>query len=435
VLDARLRAQLPDSRQAVGGGYRGIRLTALVSDASGALHAIDAGRLSIDDRLQRAVIELEEGGGGGTRLAPARPLAVAAVQLAVEIPPGALGSGTLRLAGIQWAPAEDPDGWRPLRLPAGDDGWSALSGDTFNPPRPLGRRNLLVAPSDGTVLLGETGFSTSFIVGPAGLAGAADVPISVIVNERFLDLTSTRVGDELEIGALADRRRVVIAGVVRGFPTVDPDAGLAIADVRRLALHDLAGEGRLPFVDEWWLAASDDSAPAVATALEAPPFDADAAASAVGTARQLANDPVALGLIGALILGALAAVLFAVVAFVLGAAVSAGERLTEFALLRALGLSPAQLSGWLSLESAFLLLLGLGAGAGIGLLVAWVVLPLVTLTPDGTAAVPEPAMVVPWPALAGLAALAVGALLATVLVLGAVLRRLALAAALRGAEE
>ena len=70
--------------------------------------------------------------------------------------------------------------------------------------------------------------------------------------------------------------------------------------------------------------------------------------------RALATDPVALGIIGVLGIGVVAAGLFAVVGFIVSAAVSARERVTEFALLRALGLSSSQLSGWLSLENATL---------------------------------------------------------------------------------
>ena len=74
----------------------------------------------------------------------------------------------------------------------------------------------------------------------------------------------------------------------------------------------------------------------------------------VGRHRTLATDPVALGIIGALGIGFVAAALFAIVGFVVSASVSARERINEFALLRALGLSSGQLSVWLSLENAVL---------------------------------------------------------------------------------
>ena len=76
----------------------------------------------------------------------------------------------------------------------------------------------------------------------------------------------------------------------------------------------------------------------------------------------------------------MAAALFAVVGFMVSAAVSARERITEFALLRALGLSSGQLSVWLSLENAALAAVSLATGTVLGLVIAWVVLPFITVT-------------------------------------------------------
>ena len=83
--------------------------------------------------------------------------------------------------------------------------------------------------------------------------------------------------------------------------------------------------------------------------------------------RNLATDPVPLGLIGILGLGSLAAMLFAGIGFLVSSTVSTSERIGEFALLRALGLSTGQLSLWLSIESIFLLVVGLLAGSLLGL--------------------------------------------------------------------
>jgi ABC-type antimicrobial peptide transport system permease subunit len=71
----------------------------------------------------------------------------------------------------------------------------------------------------------------------------------------------------------------------------------------------------------------------------------------------------------------------------------------EFALLRALGLSNAQLSAWLSIESVFLLVAGLAIGSLLGLLLAWLVLPVATLTQTGLAPVPAPVVIIPWEAI------------------------------------
>jgi len=116
-------------------------------------------------------------------------------------------------------------------------------------------------------------------------------------------------------------------------------------------------------------------------------------------ARDLSTDPVPLGLIGILGLGSLAAMLFAGIGFLVSSTVSTSQRLAEFALLRALGLSTGQLALWLSIESIFLLVVGLVAGSLLGLVLAWLVLPFATLTQTGAAPIPAPVVVIPWEAI------------------------------------
>ena len=104
----------------------------------------------------------------------------------------------------------------------------------------------------------------------------------------------------------------------------------------------------------------------------------------------------ALGVIGALALGSIAALVMAAVGFVLSATVSAAERLGEFAVLRAMGLTGRSLNGWLLLESTSLLGFGLLGGTLLGLLLAWLVLPFASLTQTGAPPVPSATLMVPW---------------------------------------
>ena len=112
--------------------------------------------------------------------------------------------------------------------------------------------------------------------------------------------------------------------------------------------------------------------------------------------RSLSTDPVALGIIGALLLGFVATGIFALVALVVSAAVSARQRQTEFALLRALGLTGRQLSGWLWLENASLVVVSLVAGTIIGVVISWIALPFITVTQQATTPVPSVQVHLPW---------------------------------------
>jgi ABC-type antimicrobial peptide transport system permease subunit len=124
-----------------------------------------------------------------------------------------------------------------------------------------------------------------------------------------------------------------------------------------------------------------------------------------------------------------------VIGFVVSAAVSAHERLTEFSLLRALGLSPRQLSGWLSLENGLLVLISLIGGTALGLLMAWMVLPFVTLTQDASTVVPGIIVAIPWGSILLLEGITIGALALVVLALAFLLRRVGLGTVLRLGEE
>jgi hypothetical protein len=173
---------------------------------------------------------------------------------------------------------------------------------------------------------------------------------------------------------------------------------------------DYAAFDRILTPQEWWLSADDASAATILQALARPPYQVAQAIGRADLARSLAADPVPLGMIGALMLGVLAALAMATLGFLVSATVSASERLGEFALLRALGLSARGLTASLTVEYVYQLTVGLVAGSALGLLLAWLVLPSATFTPTGLAAVPAPTIDVPWGAIA-LADLVLGLIL------------------------
>ena len=187
-------------------------------------------------------------------------------------------------------------------------------------------------------------------------------------------------------------------------------------DAATLAQVRFAANGQTATPQEWWLATADGASASVAEAAAAAPFAAAEVVDRDALIAALTSDPVPLGIIGAFGLGSVAAVLFAAIGFLVSASISTSERLGEFALLRALGLSPRQLAGWVSGERAFLLAFGFVGGTLLGALLAWLVLPFSALTPTGERAVPTPAVIVPLEALAVLLAIGLGLLAVTVVV-------------------
>jgi ABC-type lipoprotein release transport system permease subunit len=228
---------------------------------------------------------------------------------------------------------------------------------------------------------------------------------------------------------------VRITGDVTAFPGVDPGQPSVLMDLTTLSLLRFEGSDAVQQADEWWLTVDDADRDAVVAAIRQAPFGSRSVTSTVERNRALATDPVALGIIGALAIGFVAAALFAVVGFMVSAAVSARERITEFALLRALGLSSGQLSVWLSLENTALAAVSLATGTALGLVIAWVVLPFITVTQRAATPFPPVTVDVPWSAIAVLEVVAVIALAATVAVLTWLLRRIGLASVLRMSED
>jgi FtsX-like permease family len=222
---------------------------------------------------------------------------------------------------------------------------------------------------------------------------------------------------------------------VDAFPTVESDVPVLVMDLPTLALLRFEGSDSVDPPNEWWFEVEDGAIDATVARFEDRPFDHRSVVSQVGRARALSTDPVALGIIGALGIGFVAATLFAVVGFIVSAAVSARERVTEFALLRALGLSSGQLSSWLSLENAVLAAVSLVAGTLLGLVIAWVVLPFVTVTQEARTPFPPVMLEVPWNTIALLEIVAIVALATTVVVLAWLLRRIGLASVLRTGED
>lgn len=426
----------------------GVRLSvgAIVRDAHGLLYDLEAGPADITAAPTPIVLALaptKERNAAGVAQVGARldgPLTLAGLNEAVWLPQdttttsGVLGIGSLAAGASATGP------WTDVQL-NGAGPWAAKMGQGQGA---LG--NAPIVQADGTTVQigGESGQGALFGNGPGVAAAhvslvpaslAPSGPVPVIVNRAFLTAITSAPGDTITATLDSASRRLQISGVVDSFPTTDPASPIAIIDEPTLGLLRLQATGLTRVADEWWLSATPGAAPGLRDALRARPFESADVVTATDRARSLSTDPVALGIIGALTLGFIATGLFAIVGLTVSAAVSARQRRTEFALLRALGFSARQLSASLWLENGSLVLVSLLAGTGLGLLIGWMVLPFVTVTQQATAPVPPVLVEIPWDRillLDGLSALALGI---AVVVIGAVLRRLGVGSVLRMGED
>jgi ABC-type antimicrobial peptide transport system permease subunit len=416
------------------------RVTVVLQDARGMLHSRTSGPIDLETWDGRFDISLVHDLQGGEFARPDYPVSVASVDVRIFIPQEQPLTGKLTLASIETSETMSDDDW--TTVPTGDPAAWSLRSTSIG--------GLLEAPSiehepgqtpDTVIAAFSTGAYRGFnrvTVDYHLRAGAAPVfdVIPVIVSELFLLATETRIGDRipLEIGGIP--QTVEIVGSVAAFPTIEErGGGIIIMDLPTLATLRFTRDSRVIVAGEWWLSIDTSMRTSIASTLRLEPYSSSRVFDRLDRAETLQTDPVALGIIGALSLGFIASALFAVVGFVVSASVSARERMTEFALLRALGLSPRQLSGWLSLENGLLVGVSLVGGTLLGLTLAWLVLPFVTLTQDASAVVPGIIVQVPWRTVVLLELVTVTTLAVVVGVSAILLRRVGLGTVLRLGED
>lgn len=418
--------------------WRGLGLAVVVRDARGLLHRFAADLVPIAAGPQVIEVAL---GDQVHRRAFAWPLQLLALEVPLSLPEGYQApEATIALGGVEVAGADGA--WQPVDL-ALATGWRTTSIVYGQPHQDVAvtNWNATLEATTGVagfrLLPGLDGFGrgASLTFAPAELDRLNDMVVPVVAGDAFLDATAGAVGVEQDLTIDGVRRTIMPIATMRAIPTTDPDTPAVLMDLSTLGLLRFEGNDAVDAADEWWLAVAPEEQTSVAATLRAAPFASWEVATALERGRALATDPVALGIIGALAIGFVAAALFAVVGFMVSAAVSARERVAEFALLRALGLSARQLSVWLSLENAVLAVVSLVAGTVLGLVIAWVVLPFITVTQGAQTPFPPVVVDVPWTAVAVLEGASLVALAGTVLVLAWLLRRAAVASILRIGEE
>jgi hypothetical protein len=426
-----------------------VGVSAVIRDARGLLYVVKSALVPYQGVATPIVVPLEPVGLGNGELVTATgahlagPVQLAALGMELWLPDFTLTSSAV--VGIDAVAAgADPAGpWSAVALDSQDiDPWSARMGQGRNavtsvpddPPRDALIE--LSGEGEGSVIFGAGTQVPAAVLSflPATVAGFND-PVPVIANRALLDSLEAGPGDVLTSDVAGRGRRLVISGVVESFPSTDPAVPLVVFDEPTLGLLRLQGRNDARTPDEWWLTAAGDDVEALAADLRGSPLDTVDLVTVVERTRTLSTDPVALGIIGALTLGFVATALFAVVGLTVSTAVAARQRRTEFALLRALGLSGRQLATTLWLENGSLVLVSLAAGTTLGLLIGWLVLPFVTVTQRATAPVPPVIVHVPWDGILLLDLGSAAALGIAVLLIGGVLRRLGVGSVLRMGED
>jgi hypothetical protein len=408
----------------------------VVQDGDGLLHRIDLGDLAVDSGPQRLEADLVSRLESGQELAPTYPLSLVDVEIRSPTPLDRGRGATITFSGVFTSFVREGESWvlaTNLDRASWDSSVTAVAQAYLQPLMAEGREvadGVAYQISTGRVF-GQFPLPAFFSVRPSGTTTME--PFPVLMTARLLEGAELEIGTELRLRDLRIRHDLaVIASTVTDFPTVDPTGGEAvIIDLPTFQMAGYESGKPIPVTDEYWISASDGETGDLSTLLGGSPYDALSVIDATEAAELRKTDPIALGTMGSLSMGFVAAAVFASVGFAVSATVSARERLTEFALLRALGLSNPQLGGWLAVEQAALVALSLGLGTAIGLMLSRVALPLISVTQAGTIPIPALTVEYPWSTILLLELAVVGSLAVIVAVLITLLRRLGLGSLLR----
>ena len=425
-------------------------VTLSVQDADGNVYALPAGNLSADGRPHGLVADI----------APARqalyPLRLLAVTLAYSLPRVPAGRAALLSVhgiaasaaasgafGPSFAPGSALAGWVPAVSSAD------LASLLQNPGSTTGRSRLPAAASwraaGGSQALsfdpgyGQANAQAGLI--PGQLTLTASIPriatIPGIATQAYLGSANVSVGSVVPITVTGVSVPVKIVAAVTAFPTVSGPGGAVIVDLA--AVQDaLVGKSLPPApVTEWWLATTTPGAPADLVVRPPAGLVARLPAGSVVTvpgriAAGLLGDPLSAAPQQALLAIAAAAAILAIAGFSVSIAASVGERRSQSALLSALGVSPAAQARQLSLEELMLSLPSAAVGVALGAVLAWLMVPAVTLTTGAVVPVPAPLTEFAWSWAALLAVIV--AVLPVLVAAATVLRRPDPAALLRTTE-
>jgi hypothetical protein len=441
AIDARLTSSVTPSR------LDGVDVSATVQDGDGVVHTLPLGTLAPDSRSHTLTTDLA-GERSGMRWVAEGPLHLIGFVLDYLEPLGyqqlAFGVERIRTADRTGGPAavtvQPPAGteWRP----------GPITPDIADDPPDLesvGLRNVSSSGRDlvtATVSAGIDG-SSGFFPTPALVEvttddrpGPASEPLPAVVDDAFLQATSLKVGDVLQVGVNTLEMRVRVAGSVRRWPTVSSVGGGILIDLPSLASTQYRGQALAATPNEWWLGTAGRPPAAAARFIAAHPGLAAEVVDRDAVARALRDDPLGIGVREAMLAGFAAAVILAALGFALHAGTSARERRTEFALLRALGAGPREMTALLATEQLFLIGGGSVAGLTLGIATARLIVPLVMLSGEATRVVPPVDVIAPWATLALLTAAIVGAvMISTIALAAAAIRRSDLASVLRAGAD
>jgi len=201
--------------------------------------------------------------------------------------------------------------------------------------------------------------------------------MGVLVSSSFIEETGLQVGNDLFVFVEGISRPInfTIAGVLNYFPTLYPEDGHFF--VGNLD-HIYRTIGARPY--DIWLRLDGTSSPGdILDTLRDRGFIITAATDSRRETAVWRTDPQRTALFGILSLGFVVATVISGLAFLLHALFALRQRILQFGLLRAIGLSTVQITAVVVFEKLFLVMLAAVGGTLIGALTAALFVPLLQI--------------------------------------------------------
>ncbi len=352
-----------------------VTVTLTILDRTGSAYQVAAGTLTADGRPHVLVASL----GGNKALYPLRVASITATyQLPLhQAPPLAFTVTGLPLAGwTDQASTPDMAELQPM-----------MNQDLAGPPI----AEAVQSTNQGARFIFSAGFGYVLPVGSAGTLSPQQVPgqlvllprvarvaaIPAIATRAFMDANSLVIGSVVSTSMGAATVPLQIVAEVISFPTVTASGGALITDLGSLQQY-LAQQALPPLpVTEWWLATAGGGLPPALTA-SVPAGTGITSAAELATA--ITSDPLSAAPQLALLAMAAAASLLAITGFWVSIAADMRQRRGDSAMLAALGVTRRRAVSQLCLEKLLLSVPSAVLGVLLGTLVAWLLVPAVTLT-------------------------------------------------------
>ena len=231
--------------------------------------------------------------------------------------------------------------------------------------------------------------------------GSEDAPIPVIASTGFMDRGGYYVGERINVDVQGNAVPVRLVGVADYFPTLDPEfSTFLVADIRSTWMALNANKMRnAEQANEVWIETGEVLPSEVATDIRRRMSVPPSLIAQDQLLRDAAVDPLISAGWKALLAIAFTTVLAAsAVGFLVYSQVTFASRMTEYAVVRTLGLTTKQVLGLVTLELLMVLVPAVLVGGLLGMRMGATIIPFLVTSGEGVRVVPPVVLAVDWQA-------------------------------------